>query len=118
MGKLLDFYEDTGKERVGAILKDGSVYEFENVHPEPYEAFDVAPEELIRLDDEMKATFHTHPKFTSNLSAEDYQAFTNWPDLIHIIIGNDGPSAYIVENGKVLNASESDLAWLSKKDLL
>lgn len=39
----------------------------------------------------------------ANLSGEDYQAFINWPQLLHHIIGNDGVRTYEVRrNGAIV----------------
>lgn len=39
----------------------------------------------------------------ANLSGEDYQAFNNWSQLLHHIIGNDGAGTYEVRrNGAIV----------------
>jgi proteasome lid subunit RPN8/RPN11 len=61
-------------------------------------------DDLDKLDDEnVVATFHTHPNKSSNLSKEDYDAFVNWEKLLHFIIGKDKISCYKVsERGTVI----------------
>lgn len=90
---LLSFYADQGPERVGFVLKDGTIIEVENTSEKPDESFDVDPQVLIDNEAEMAGTFHTHPGASSQLSGEDYQAFTNWR-VDHYIVGNDGVRKY------------------------
>lgn len=97
------FYASTGPERVGFIRSDGWIFELENVSATPLVSFDVAPADLISLDDSVIALWHTHPGGPSNLSAEDYMAFRNWPDLLHVIIGQDGIVVFeVTKAGKVV----------------
>lgn len=93
------------KERIGFVLKDGSIVEVENVCEEPTEGFDVKGEDIIKYAPIAAATWHTHPNEDSNLSANDYRTFLNWPELEHYIIGTDGVSKFVVEDGEVLIAS-------------
>lgn len=104
MRHLLEFYADTGPERVGVILHNGVVIEVENKAENPDESFDVDPQVMIEYEDQIKGTFHTHPGASAQLSGEDYQAFSNWRKLIHYIVGNDGVRAYEVNgNGAVVS---------------
>lgn len=100
---LQRFYSNEGNERVGFILNTGEVVEVENISEKPQESFIISSESLIKYEDTMVASFHTHPNGTSNLSSDDYIAFRGWPDLKHFIIGKDGISCYIVNgSGTVL----------------
>jgi len=106
---LSDYYSDTGQERVGLILSDGRAIEVENLHDDPYNGFDVSTDLLIEYENLIVGTFHTHPGKDSNLSAEDFQAFTNWPHADHYIIGSDGIRRYQVRDGQVFNAGKTNL---------
>ncbi len=92
-------------ERVGFILKTGEIVEVENTSIEPKQAFDVSGADIVKYTPIAVATWHTHPDQDSNLSFEDFQAFLNWPELEHYIIGTDGITKYIVDDGEVLVAS-------------
>lgn len=99
-------------ERVGVVLRDGTIVEMLNVSPQPEESFLVDPAEMLRYEDEMVATWHTHPKTDSNLSGDDYLTFTMWPDQLHLIIGTDGVKGYVVKKGSVVNDARKDHpAW-------
>lgn len=94
------------EERGGLILKDGSVIEFKNVAEVPKEGFlpEITVDLLAHLDNAL-ATWHTHPGASANLSVEDWETFTQWPDHAHAIVGTDGVRWYRVERGVVINAS-------------
>lgn len=101
---LLDFYADNGPERIGFILEDNTVVEVANVADDPLNASMPTTDDLIFFSERSIGTFHTHPGASSKLSADDYQAFMNWPDMKHYIIGNDGVSCYVVKGKAVVNA--------------
>lgn len=105
MQSLLEFYSSEGNERLGFILHDGSVVEVKNLCNEPGRGGIVDPTFLVENEDRLAASFHTHPGASSNLSGDDYQAFKNWPDLKHYIVGNDGVRCFVVRNGAVVHAS-------------
>ena len=98
---LLQFYAPDGPERVGFVLMNDEIVEVKNVHPNPEHAFDVDANDIIWYEDRVKATWHTHPGSSSNLSGDDYVAFTNWPLVCHYIIGADGLRQYVVIEGRV-----------------
>lgn len=99
-------------ERVGLILNDGRVIELKNVAADPAKTFSVSPADMMQYEDEAIASWHTHPVTEADLSTEDYQAFLNWPDLLHLILGTDGLRGYVVARGTVLNdASKNHSAW-------
>lgn len=104
MQQLLEFYEGN-EERVGFVLKSGEIVEVMNICEKPEEGFKVSGIDLLRLTPHAQATWHTHPKADSNLSTDDWHAFLNYPELEHYIIGNDGLTKYVVENGAVLVAA-------------
>lgn len=99
--KLLPLFEGD-KERVGFVLKDGSIVECENIAPEPEDSFDVAGEEIVKYCDDAVATWHTHPGAKSNLSVGDSNTFLLWPDLLHYIVGVDGVTCYAIKNNSVV----------------
>lgn len=100
---LLQLYEGP-HERVGFILKTGEIVEVENICDDPTGGFDVKGADIIKYAPIAAATWHTHPNEDSNLSAGDWHTFLNWPELEHYIIGNDGVTKFVVENGDVLLA--------------
>jgi proteasome lid subunit RPN8/RPN11 len=104
--ELLEYYTLEGVERVGFILIDGSIIEVENISSTPYLTASVDPAFLVENEDRLLASWHSHPGATSQLSGDDYQAFSNWPDLKHYIVGSDGVSSYIVVKGKVVHEAE------------
>jgi proteasome lid subunit RPN8/RPN11 len=92
------------KERVGIILQSGEIVELENICSDPENAFELKSRDLLRLEDEAVATWHTHPNASSNLSVDDYQAFRNWPRLKHYVIGVDGVRCFVVQGGALVEA--------------
>lgn len=98
---LETFYSPDGPERVGFILKDGNLVEVENIASDPVQGFKVKGEDLLKCVSDAKATWHTHPGETFNLSVSDYIAFKSYPKLTHFIIGSNGVREYYVENGEV-----------------
>lgn len=94
-----------GPERGGLILKDKSLMEMENVAQDPSSGF-VPNVTLDHLDvlENCVGTWHTHPGQSANLSTEDWEAFSQWPNHVHAIVGTDGVRFYVVEKGAVLNA--------------
>lgn len=91
-------------ERCGFILKGNRMVEVMNTHPDPKNGFEICADSIVRHEDNIKATWHTHPEGTSTLSGEDYTCFMNWPDLEHYIISKEGVRRYIVKDGVVVNA--------------
>lgn len=114
--KLWRFYQPEGVERGGYINRFGEAVELANHHPEPTKGFDPPTEDLALLEEIAIATFHTHPGGSSNLSDEDYFAFTNWPDLRHYIVGEDGITAYTVNDQRdVIRESIGSIPRLPEK---
>lgn len=103
--KLEAFYDPKDeKEKCGFILKGNRIVEVLNTHIDPKKGFEISPESIVKYEDNLKATWHTHPFKTNVLSEHDYACFLNWPHLEHYIIGTNGVQRYIVEDGIVLNA--------------
>lgn len=87
------------EERCGVVLRSGKVLQCENTHPEPAKGFRINAVELLKHEDDLVGTWHTHPGQTAVLSEEDYFGFRQWPDLTHYIVGTNGVRAYrIVDN--------------------
>lgn len=102
MTPLSEYYADTGPERVGFVLQDGTVVEVENVCHDPENGFEVNPRDLVDYEDDLWATWHTHPGSDANLSSDDYAGFLSWPYLYHYVIGKDDIRRFKVVNGQVL----------------
>lgn len=90
------------KERVGFVLKDGSVVEVENQAAMPEDGFDVSGEDIFTHLDTAKATWHTHPNGTCDLSVGDYHSFLSFPDWSHFIVSPKGVREYVIEDGAVI----------------
>lgn len=101
MQSLLNFYSNSGPERVGLIMEDNSIIEVENLNPDPNAGFIVRAEEMVKPG--VVGTWHTHPGLPKNLSSVDYIGFCNWPGLTHYIVGSDGVAKYVVRDGMVIN---------------
>lgn len=91
---------------MGLILNTHKIIELDNICDIPTEGFQVRVEDLLPFEDDMIATWHTHPNQDSNLSVNDYRTFLNYPDLRHYIVGTDGVAEYTVENGKVMRCDD------------
>lgn len=102
-GKYVD--DPTAPERIGFVLRDGTIVELKNMCHDPANGFDFSGEDLLRYEDEALASWHTHTGKDCNLSTEDLNSFLNWPGLTHYIVGSDGVAAYAVEKGNVLRAA-------------
>lgn len=97
MKELEQFYAESGPERIGFILEDGTIVETENVCPEPEKGFKYRPEDLIKYGDRAIASWHTHPGQHANLSLADHEGFQNYPKWKHYIVGKDGVRCYVVK---------------------
>lgn len=103
--KLLAFFTPThDKEQCGLIIKHNRIIEVMNVHPDPTKGFEIPVEAVMKYEDVLEGTWHTHPYGSSALSEMDYACFLAWPDLDHYIISNEGVKRYVVKDGVVLNA--------------
>lgn len=83
-------------ELCGFILPNGAIKEVFNNHPSPAYGFDMSSEDILEHTEKLGAvaTWHTHPDAPANLSGEDYLTFMSWPNLYHIIVGEDCMKAY------------------------
>lgn len=90
-------------ERCGLVLKNGKVVELTNISPEPEKGFEISPDDMVKYEDNIKASWHTHPDHDSNLSEKDYFGFLMWPMIDHYIVGINGVSKYVVRDGIVIN---------------
>lgn len=97
-------YSDTGDERGGYITSTGLIVECENINPNKEENFSLSCDDLEKLEnDDVIATFHTHPGKSPNLSKDDYNSFLNWENLLHFIVGKDKINCYkVTERGTVV----------------
>ncbi len=90
-------------ERCGLVLKDGAVIELDNVAEEPEQGYEIAAKDVVKYEDDIVATWHTHPNHDSNLSERDYFGFLMWPNLKHYVVGTNGVAGYIVKDGIIIN---------------
>lgn len=73
-------------ERCGLVV-DGELIEVTNIHLNPLKGFRMDPTEMLPLIEKASASWHTHPQEDPELSEEDYAGFTQWPKLVHHIVG-------------------------------
>lgn len=100
---LLRLYDqDEAEEKCGIVLVDGTLIPSPNIHDSPETAFTVDPNLLIKHENELWGTWHTHPKTKANLSQADYLGFLNWEGLRHFIVGVDGVRCFAVEDGLIV----------------
>jgi proteasome lid subunit RPN8/RPN11 len=105
--KLIRYFgvgKEETKERCGFVLQGNRLVEVQNIHSKPEEGFEIDPQSIIRHEDQLKGTWHTHPRGPATLSEDDYACFLNWPHLEHYIISPDEVRRYVVEDGIILNA--------------
>ena len=110
LNELSNKYADEGNERLGFVLEDNSVVELTNGHDDPEYGAQYLAEDLFNFvynpdfEHQAIASWHTHPSKPSNLTGDDFIAFTNHPQLVHYIIGNDGVRKfYVDEEGTLKN---------------
>lgn len=96
---------DDKLERCGLVLKGNKIIECENQHNNPARGFYLSPEDLVKYEDEMTGTWHTHPGQTANLSQEDHVGFNQWPRLLHFIVGTDGVRCFKVDHTAVIEVT-------------
>jgi len=103
---LLVLYEDDllAPERCGFVV-DGKIVEVKNMCHEPADGFDISGEDLMKYEDVVTASWHTHTGTDCNLTRDDLVSFLNYPHLQHYIVGSDGVACYVVEQGRVLRAA-------------
>jgi proteasome lid subunit RPN8/RPN11 len=100
---LKKFYDPREKkEKCGLILMDGTIVSSKNLCGDPEKGFILDPADLVRYEDNLYGTWHTHPGGTANLSEEDWFGFQQWPDLKHFVIGVDGVRCFVVEGSLII----------------
>lgn len=111
--QLQSRYSEEGPERVG-FIKGQEIVEVYNISSDPSNTFIILGEDIINhaLDPETKASWHTHPGRSPNLSVTDYESFLNFPDLLHCIVGKDEIRVYRVEDGAVIEQEADSFTWL------
>jgi len=92
-------------ERCGLILFDGTILEVENTHPEPERGFRLPAKEMLKHEENLYGTWHTHPQDTANLSQTDYAGFNQWPKLRHFIIGIDGVRCFTLKGPLIVEVA-------------
>lgn len=91
------------EELCGFILTDGTIIEVANRSPRPKETFLISQEDIAVYGlDKIQTFWHSHPSNNTNLSAEDYFMFLQYPDHKHRIYSQDGYADYIIRNGLVI----------------
>lgn len=91
------------EERCGFILKDGTVVEVPNIHPEPKRYFQISQEEIDKHLPEIYAFWHSHSDNNLNLSLADYFSFIAFPNHRHRIYNKENQYAeYYVRRGFVM----------------
>jgi proteasome lid subunit RPN8/RPN11 len=101
-------YAPDGPERVGFVMGNNKVVEVRNISSDPNNSFMILTSDIetYLIKKKIKATWHTHPNKSANLSVADYTGFQNYPDVAHYIIGSDGLRKYVVEDGSVLQQED------------
>jgi proteasome lid subunit RPN8/RPN11 len=99
--KLKEFLNETD-ERVGFVLTSGEVVEVENICPDKTNGFEVKAEDILKYEDQIISSWHTHPGAKSCLSPNDYYGFLNYTNWTHFIVGTEGITEYTVENGAII----------------
>lgn len=102
VSKLLKKYQKTHElEKCGLVIGN-KIVESENTHPNPSSGFIIPAEFMLKHEDTATGTWHTHPNDTANLSNEDYKGFSQWPVLVHYIIGIDGVRCFKLEDDLIV----------------
>jgi proteasome lid subunit RPN8/RPN11 len=113
MKSLSEFWNEH-LERCGFVLSDGTVVEVPNIHEDPQFGFRVDPQEILRYEEQIVASWHTHPHGGPNLSMEDYRCFLDWPKWTHFIVHRGKVWAYYVEQNRVLLHDDLDFSRLPR----
>lgn len=89
-------------EHCGLVLTDGTILETLNTHTTPENGFVIPAKEMLKHEDQLLGTWHTHPNDVANLSQSDFAGFSQWPQLQHFIVGVDGVRCFKVGNGLIV----------------
>ena len=98
---LLPYWTST-VERVGLLLASGEVVELPNHSNTPEKSFMLARQDIKPYDGQAVATWHTHPENNVNLSALDYLAFLQLPNLTHYIVTETRIRSFVIRNNTVM----------------
>lgn len=96
-------------ERCGLILQSGEIKELKNSSPTPHLDFIILADEYAPYAGETVATWHTHPRTSSNLSTQDYLLFQRQPQWLHLIAARDKVRAYFARDNKVFVYENANL---------
>lgn len=113
---LTDFWNPS-VERCGFVLKSGEAVEVINTHEDTQQGFRINPQDILKYEDQVIATWHTHPKTSLNLSTADLNCFLAWPEWFHYIVYRGTIRCYYVEANRVLFYDDSDLPRLPEETL-
>lgn len=102
VSKLLKKYDKDHEDERCGLLIGNKIVEAKNTHPTPSKGFIIPAEFMLKYEDTATGTWHTHPNETSNLSHEDYDGFSQWPNLVHYIIGVDGVRCFQLEGDLIV----------------
>lgn len=91
---------------MGFVLKGNKIVEVENKCSDPINGFEVSGSDLAKYYDDVIASWHTHPDVDTEITAEDYKSFLNYPHWVHYIINTKGVFAYKVEDGIVVPCND------------
>lgn len=95
--------ESDGDERCGIVLQNGEIKELENRSSYPRNSFVILESDMQEYIGQIAATWHTHPRGPNNLSIDDYNMFSEYPDWHHFILTSKSISAYKYVDGYVMN---------------
>ena len=94
----LEGFWEPGEERCGIVDLNLEIVEVQNRAEDPENTFAF---QLEDLENGAKATWHTHPSTSANLSIPDYRFFQSWPEMLHFIVGAEEVRCYQVLDGIV-----------------
>lgn len=103
-------------ERCGTVDVNREIIEVSNRSEDPKNTFAFQIEDL---ENGVKATWHSHPTTTANLSIDDYRFFQSWPEMIHFVVGVDEVRCYQVHDGIVycVDDEEDYTSWQTEGTL-
>lgn len=95
----------TADERCGVVLTNGDIIELPNRSSHPNNSFMMQESDTSPYQEQIFATWHTHPRGPNNLSIEDYNTFAELEDIYHLILTPETISLYKMIDGYVMNIS-------------
>lgn len=87
---------------MGFVLKGNRLIEVDNRCSDPENGFEVSGADIAKYYDDAIGTWHTHPNVDTEITAEDYKSFLNYPEWVHYIVNTKGVLAYKIEDGAVV----------------